>query len=253
MHSLLHRLPIVSVMCIALLGLGSLYAGGKVFNASDNYTLMATLSYSIPMALAVVVLWLVGNLQALRPSLLHFRQVITKGWPALLMGLFMATVSTLAGDARGETVAVSILWFFVTIFFTAAFEEFLCRAGMQHLLAKAGFQAFPRVMLTAGIFGLMHFVNLIGQPEKLNDTIAQVGYAFSLGVLLGAIYITSQNVWVTITIHYLFNVLGDFGSLVHGAVTAATGMPIAAAIIVWVLSLPSLIAGLVILRRLKGK
>ena len=65
-------------------------------------------------------------------------------------------------------------------------------------------------ILSSAMFGSAHALNLIGQPELIVHTIAQIIYAILFGALFCAVYYRTGNLWPGIILHGLV----DFASLV---------------------------------------
>lgn len=101
---------------------------------------------------------------------------------------------TLAGEKILYGIAVALLYPII--------EEILFRGIiMQEFLSTMG--RIPAIILSGLIFGLMH-----GQP-------VQIGYAFICGMIISAVYVYSQSIYLSILTHAVFNF---FGTTVTGLI-----------------------------------
>ena len=100
--------------------------------------------------------------------------------------------------------ATSLLWSGLLTLGTAITEEFVFRFGALEALQKTSWKGLS-IPISAAIFGLFHiFALLAGSP--ILPTLAQVGYTFFLGLILGVAY-QYGGIFASICIHLLFNFL----------------------------------------------
>ena len=100
----------------------------------------------------------------------------------------------------------------LTVAFTVAiFEEILIR-GIIFRIAEEKLGSYYSLALSAIIFGALHLMN----PESSFTSAACV--AIEGGLLLGAAYIYSRNLWLPIAIHFAWNFMqsGIFGAVTSG-------------------------------------
>lgn len=244
------RRPRATAVLLAAIGLGSLWLGGRIMGNPGPYAPASVAGYLLPLGVTAVLLWLVGRPEDLRPSACGLGQVVTRGWPALAAATVVAVLGQVGGGPTGRTVPVSLVWFLMVTVCTAVLEEALCRGTIQSVLAASGMTTRRAVLWAAGVFSIMHAANLLTAPGQVVSTIAQVGCTFCLGVLLGTIYARCGNLWVTVIIHFVFNLLGDLSTLTHGEpVGGVPDIPVGGLLLLWLLGLPMLVAGLVMLSR----
>ncbi|MBB4807371.1 membrane protease YdiL (CAAX protease family) [Chryseobacterium defluvii] len=96
-------------------------------------------------------------------------------------------------------------------FASATFEEILFR-GIIFRITEEKLGSYISLLISAIIFGLLHFTN----P---NSSIgSSIGLAIQAGLLLGAAYIYSRNLWFPIAIHFAWNFTqsGVFGATISG-------------------------------------
>ncbi len=101
----------------------------------------------------------------------------------------------------------------LTMAFTAAiFEEILFR-GILFRITEEKLGSYWALLISAIIFGAMHLAN----PHS--TVLAALGLAIQAGLLLGAAYIFSKNLWFPIAIHFAWNFTqsGIFGVSTSGS------------------------------------
>ena len=80
---------------------------------------------------------------------------------------------------------------------------------------------FLAMLISSLIFGMIHFVNLINDPQLLVATISQVIYATFLGCFFCMVYYRSGNLWASIILHGLVDFTSEFWECFEDAKTAA--------------------------------
>jgi len=101
----------------------------------------------------------------------------------------------------------------LTMAFTSAiFEEILFR-GIIFRITEEKLGSYWALLISAIIFGAMHLAN----PHS--TFLAALGLAIQAGLLLGAAYIFSRNLWFPIAIHFAWNFTqsGIFGVSTSGS------------------------------------
>ena len=90
-------------------------------------------------------------------------------------------------------------------------EECFYRATVQNIIAKKYANSVKGIWITvifgAIIFGLCHVSNLFFGMDPLS-VFTQVVYAILIGILFGAVYLRSGNIWVLILVHALTDLAG---------------------------------------------
>ncbi|WP_151640889.1 CPBP family intramembrane glutamic endopeptidase [Corynebacterium sp. 11A] len=245
----LSQRPLLASFGVVVIALLSLYLGSVVTGKPAINTGPALLAYVIPLIVACAGLrWLkLGNL--ISPAGFRLTDLLRFGWPLLAVSTMFFAVNTLFGEepsAQQSEGATKRLMFLVLIMAaTAFFEEVIFRGIiLQILLNGATLSPARSVVLTAVVFSLIHFANLTRTPEMIIGTISQVFYTFVLGVFLGALMLHTQNLWVPIIGHLVFNVLGSFTSIYVLPDTKLEDITIFGAILQLVLISPLLIYGL---------
>ncbi len=67
------------------------------------------------------------------------------------------------------------------------------------------------VLLSSAVFGLWHLFNLL-EGAGVGATFLQVGYTFLLGCMLAVLLDRTENVWLCVAVHTLFDVGGNLVS-----------------------------------------
>jgi hypothetical protein len=97
-------------------------------------------------------------------------------------------------------------------FTSAIFEEILFR-GILFRITEEKLGSYWALVISAILFGAMHLAN----PHS--TVLASLGLAIQAGLLLGAAYIFSRNLWFPIAIHFAWNFTqsGIFGVSTSGS------------------------------------
>ena len=141
--------------------------------------------------------------------------------------MLLATLNNLAGSlsevAEYPVVSPSLYLIIIVIIeqiFVGFFEEFLFRGLVLNvLLAKIQNDRFKgkmeAVILSSLFFGAVHLLNLFSEPQMLNATIAQVFYATFIGIFLGALYLRTNNIWVVVFYHAIYDIVSELPAIFH--------------------------------------
>lgn len=202
---------VVAVIVVAVF-LGILQLGGLVvslipvewsgFTADALVELIASL-------VALGLLFLLGYGKILRQT----GEGFVKGFyiAAFLVGqIGFAMVAMLFTNLMVEHVALDSAWnifvFTLDMFLVGFAEEVFLRGIVLNLLvdrfSKTRKGVMGAVLISSISFGLAHFVNLLA-GVGLESVCVQVIQASILGVILAAIYLRSNNIWITIILHAL--------------------------------------------------
>lgn len=102
--------------------------------------------------------------------------------------------------------------------FTSAIVEEILLRGIVFRIAEEKLGSYIALLLSAVLFGAMHFAN----PHS--SLTAAIGLAIQAGLLLGAAYIYSRNLWFPIALHFAWNFTQSaiFGANVSGNTISKT-------------------------------
>jgi hypothetical protein len=130
----------------------------------------------------------------------------------LLFALVLAALFAL-GLARwsGGGDAAHIAPMAIAAAFAAVGEELAIRGGVFRVLEE-GLGSLAALVLSASLFGLLHAGNTGATP------VSTAAIAVEAGLLLGAAYMATRNLWLPIGLHFGWNFTegGVFGAAVSG-------------------------------------
>ncbi|WP_136689261.1 CPBP family intramembrane glutamic endopeptidase [Halorhabdus amylolytica] len=89
----------------------------------------------------------------------------------------------------------------VSLLFIGPGEELVFRGVVQGLFRKA-YGVVPAVVITSVLFGVAHYLALVGEGQ-----VTYIAIATGLGLVLGAVYERTENVVVPIVIHGAWNAM----------------------------------------------
>ena len=126
------------------------------------------------------------------------------GLPALIFVLWNIVYHLSAGASfAGSGVLGSA---FVAALAPAIFEEVLFRGILIGKLRENGQSPLAALLISAVIFGAVHLTN--GITGDMLNVLVQVGYAFVVGLLFGAVYLKTEDLFSVMLFHFLI----DFSS-----------------------------------------
>jgi len=145
---------------------------------------------------------------------------------------------------------------------TGVFEEVLFRGLILKILlltmghTKKGI--IKACLISSVLFGVVHILNIIVVGEYL-PVIAQVIYAPFVGVCYAALFLRTKTLWVPILLHGLTNVSTQIFNVLlspdvlQGSMQNQTDPSLIDAFMPVVFSIPFLIVGLILLRKVKAE
>lgn len=179
-------------------------------------------------------------------------------WPILLYSVLNGGTSPFDGTLTIDSSKPLLIILYVLLYFSVGFmEEIVFRGATLSILlnkwGKSRKQIYWVVVLSNIAFGGLHIVNLIMGRRTLLSTGAQVVYGTFFGVFFAACFLRNKSIWPVIFGHALFDLSGNFSDIAVGSQTFQQIMEITpqAALITALVTLPLLIYGLVILRKVE--
>lgn len=115
-----------------------------------------------------------------------------KGWSENLEKSYNEQVRTMLDM---DSIGGYLLSLFIMAFLPAVCEEVLFRGGLQNFLTRATNKPWLAIITVSLLFSLVHF-SAYGLLPRL-----------FLGVVLGAIFFYSKNIWLSVTGHFFNNAL----------------------------------------------
>jgi len=119
-----------------------------------------------------------------------------------------------------------LLLFIFSVIIIGIAEEFIFRGIIQPLFIKY-FKSQQKVLylsviITALIFGLIHYVNILKEPDNFSGITHQVFFAISIGVFFGGLMLRTNSIIVPSMFHGLVNFSFGAGDLKHQTVQVVT-------------------------------
>lgn len=126
----------------------------------------------------------------------------------ILLGLFFHR--TIYIRANNELLVL----FAVSVILIGLVEELCMRGLVLPLIIKSNrgkkYCLYYGVLISAVIFGLVHYINLYSHPENFWGVTRQVFFAIAMGVFFGALMLRTGNVFVVALCHGCVNfILGN--------------------------------------------
>ncbi|WP_207427973.1 CPBP family intramembrane glutamic endopeptidase [Pedobacter sp. SYSU D00535] len=141
----------------------------------------------------------------------------------IVLGVVLQSLTILVIYFKGGYSVISInpILFIVpalTMAFTSAIIEEILLRGIIFRIPEEILGSYLSLVISALLFGAMHLIN----PNS--SILAAVGLAIQAGLLLGAAYIYSRNLWFPIALHFAWNFTQSaiFGANVSGSSTSKT-------------------------------
>jgi membrane protease YdiL (CAAX protease family) len=176
-------------------------------------------------------------------------------WPLGILTLLNLD-SLISGSLVIDTSQPTLIVLYTGVAFSVGFSEEVMGRGvvLNAMLQKWGQTRrgiYLAVLVSSALFGAAHLFNLITGRLLLLANLTQIGYSFAFGVVFAACFLRNNSIWPIIILHAAV----DFaGGLRHIALDGDTPIPIANntmsdAIISLIISLPLIMYGLFILRK----
>ena len=156
----------------------------------------------------LVVLLLFGNSYIFKEKGVKWKEAVSMGWPMLIISsvYLVQNINFLKNHTVDPNAIINCLAFCITI---GIFEEFLCRGWLQNefieRFKKDKNQVIKSIVLSSLVFGIMHITNIWSTNQGIFITILQILQALSVGILLGAIYYKTKNIWSVVFLHAFYD------------------------------------------------
>jgi len=122
------------------------------------------------------------------------------GVTEVLAALGVEVASNSAVATGREQPRLLLYYVAVSLLFVAPGEELIFRGLVQGLVRRA-YGVVPAVVLTALVFGVVHWIALMGAGSR----VAYLAIAALLGLVLGVVYEWSENLVVPVLVHGCWN------------------------------------------------
>ena len=175
---------------------------GSLFKNKYGYEFIAEL---LMLYIIVIVLFLYRNSYVFTQKKEKFIKGVKSGGALLIIGLIIFVQNLSRIPYIGVGTLINLFLYCIAI---GMAEEFLCRGWIQNefieRFGKDKKGVYESIILSAFIFGVMHFTNLLVGQTAL-ETFLQVIQATSSGFLFGAIYYKTGNIWSTVFLHSFYD------------------------------------------------
>ena len=167
--------------------------------------------------IAFVALFGLGKLEGRNLADFGFRGNVWRSLGLGLAGGFSLITLVIGLLAIGGAYHVLELRFsleflgWILVLIPASIAEEILYRGILFRMSEEGWGALPALVFSALVFGLIHF----GNPGATLLTSLSIG--LQAGVLLGAVYVVTRNLWVVIGLHFGWNLATSvFGLSISG-------------------------------------
>lgn len=169
------------------------------------------------MALVILIVMLIFKNQYV------FTEKKEKFWKSLLVGTPILVVAFIILVVNSISIKEVTLPNFINLvlfsFSIGLAEELMCRGWIQNeFIERFGSnrkQVITSICLSGLVFGFLHLTNMFA-GQGVFETLMQVLQTTSIGILLGAIYYRTKNIWSVIFMHGFYDLaimLGDVNLL----------------------------------------
>ena len=262
-HFAFGRPVIFSILVILVSGLLTEIPFNLIFeswlDAPAPELLQVTSGHTI---MGLVLVWLLVKLGMLKDArFTHPREwrAVWLIWPFLLFTL-LNLEEVISGKLEIDTSWPGLIILFILLNLSIGFaEEVMARGVVLNLLLRKWGDSrqgvYGAVLVSALLFGAAHLFNLITGHLPPLAALTQIGYSIAFGVVFAACFLRNNSIWPVIIMHAAV----DFaGGLRHIRVGGANQTPVAnntieAAITALIISVPLLLYGLFILRKVEPR
>ena len=203
----------LQILGVLIVAIAVLKIYGNITGNSGNLDLYTVGMFIIPVAVALIMRKLLSmgydfewrDRGLSKKTAFAFIYIVFVGIAFVLIN-FMSIPSGALGSPKPET----ILFLAASCIMTGIFEETVFRGIIQNMVAEISDTPIRAVVISSAIFGIVHILNLIAAPQMVIGTLTQVIYTFSLGMILGVIYMCRGKIIEVILLHAIFNFMGQF-------------------------------------------
>lgn len=129
--------------------------------------------------------------------------------PFLIVGLLCLGNLETYRSADGEVVVLFALF----VLLVGLVEELTFRGMILPLLIRRGWGLTGAVLLSSLLFGVIHYFNLLRQPDNFAGVNGQVIIAFCLGGFFAGLFLRTGNIFPAALFHAFFNFTFAAGAL----------------------------------------
>ena len=254
------KYPVLTVVALILLStlLTEIHIEEKLTTVMDYQSASYLVGIIEQGGVSILLIFFLGKLVLLKEAGFAKPSQAWLLWPIILYTILNGATAPFDGTLTIDTSRPFLLVQFVLIYLsTGLLEEILFRsATLSILLRKWGTSRkniYWIVLLSNLLFGSLHLINLVMGRRTLISTGAQIIYGTFFGVFFAACFLRNKSIWPAIITHALFDLCGNFSDIAVGSDTfrQISDLTLQDALINILITLPMLIYGLIILRKVE--
>jgi membrane protease YdiL (CAAX protease family) len=263
-HRFAFQRPILfSILVIIISGLVTEIPFDALFKswlkAPTPELLKVTIGHSL---LGLILIWFLiklGMLKGARFTHPSKWRAVWLVWPFFIFTLLNLD-AIISGNLEIDTSRPGLILLFVFTNLAIGFAEEVMARGVVLNLMLQKWRDTPRgiyraVVIAALLFGGAHIFNLLTGHLPPLAAITQVGYSIAFGVVFAACFLRNNSIWPVIIMHAAIDFAGGLRHISVGGsdldLMPAANNTIEAALTSLIISIPLLLYGLYILRKVK--
>jgi len=214
-----------------------------------------TIGHTLTGLLLVWLMVNLGMLQDARFTRPRDWRAVWLVWPFLLFTLLNLD-SLINGNLQVDTSRLELIVLFVFLNLSIGFaEEVMARGVVLNLLLRkwGGTRQgiYLSVLVSALLFGIAHIFNLFTGHLTPLANLTQIGYSIAFGIVFAACFLRNNSIWPVIIMHAAVDFAGGLRHISIGGSehTLVANNTVEAALNSLIISLPLLLYGLFILRK----
>lgn len=163
----------------------------------------------VRLFILIILLWVLRKFKFENYNGIGKEKTVINFYPLLLPSVFILMGLLSNWDIYFNADITLLILFTCSVFLVGFVEETAFRGIILPLFIQS-FREKKHVLyistiLTASIFGLIHFINLFHQPENLLGITSQVFFAISIGVFFGGLILRTGSIIATSLFHGFIN------------------------------------------------
>lgn len=207
--SLFVKMLFITLLILVFGGLIPSLVSYSVFYSKYGYEFLSEMFFGLLVTFILIITKNKSVIFKKRESVLNG---IKYGISLTVISVIIFATNIWTGLSAGLGVVINLILYSTVVGIT---EEFLCRGFLQNkFLKKFGKSSkgvYISIIASSLVFGMMHIVNLVS-GQTLMETILQIIQTTSIGLLFGAIYYRTGNIWSVVLLHSFYDfaiLLGD--------------------------------------------
>ena len=174
-------------------------------------TLLKELFSRLILAAFVIYLIIYGKFVSLKPDFKNIGKHLLWMIPCFFVALanfpFSALISGRAVVERQDLIYLLVINCILIAIIEDFFFQGILRSIVEDYFKNTKHRVFFVILVVSTIFALSHLLNLLS-GASIGATILQVGYTFLMGGLFSTIKTKTNDIWLIVIIHTMFDVGG---------------------------------------------